>query len=272
MKHTQLMAFAGSLLLFFACSDNRYKLTVLNSGSFPDQQITMDGPVGQRVLTELAEDSVETIPPALAESQNRLDELVLLGEQLRHHPTDSLWMVLASQWEDFRINHSGIRDWPVAGEDSLAVSADAARKWFELTGKLLKFSGEIRFADALEKQMYEPKAPVLSEHLLKQVFYTHRDDQIYIQLIGSSSLNHQHTTGGTIKLIQDTGYPEGNEMVLKCACGDVRFLDVFIRIPSWAVNPAVTYGNVKYVARPGEYCQISRKWKNGDEIRVVLKN
>jgi hypothetical protein len=274
MKFTQLMAIAGSILILFACKDNRYELTVINSGSFPDQQITLDGPIRQRLLAESPEDSPEILRLAFAESQNKLDELVSLGENLRHHPSDSLWMVLTSRWEDFRINYSGIHEWPVAREDSLPVAggADATRKWFELTGKLLKFSGEIRFADALEKLVYEQNAPVLSEKLLKPVFYTHRDDQIFINLIGSSSLTHLHTTGGTVKLIQLTDYPVGNEMVLKCECGDVRFLDVFVRIPSWAVNPTVSYGNVKYVARPGEYCEISRKWKNGDEIRVVLKN
>jgi DUF1680 family protein len=49
-------------------------------------------------------------------------------------------------------------------------------------------------------------------------------------------------------------------------------MDVFIRIPSWAVNPTVTHGNVKYVAHPGEYCEVYRKWNNGDQIKVELKN
>ena len=136
----------------------------------------------------------------------------------------------------------------------------------------MKFSGEIRFADVLEKLLYESKSPVLSEKLLKSVIYTRIYDQVFVNIIGSSSISYQHTTGGTVKLIQQTDYPEGNEMILKCECSDLRFMDVFIRIPSWAVHPSVTHGNVKYVANPGEYCEISRKWENGDEIKVVLKN
>jgi DUF1680 family protein len=61
-------------------------------------------------------------------------------------------------------------------------------------------------------------------------------------------------------------------MTLKCESNDVRYLDVFIRIPEWAINPTVSYGNVKYVAHSGEYCQVSRKWHDGDEFRIVLKN
>jgi DUF1680 family protein len=61
-------------------------------------------------------------------------------------------------------------------------------------------------------------------------------------------------------------------MTLTCETNDARYLDVYIRIPEWAVNPTVAHGNVKYVAHPGEYCQISRKWKDKDEFFIILKN
>ena len=83
---------------------------------------------------------------------------------------------------------------------------------------------------------------------------------------------HHHTTGGTVKLTQRTDFPRSNIVTLTCETNDARYLDVFIRIPEWAVNPTVAHGNVKYVAHPGEYCQISRKWKDKDEFYIILKN
>jgi DUF1680 family protein len=124
----------------------------------------------------------------------------------------------------------------------------------------------------MEKVLYDAEVPLLSADLLKSIIYTHIDDQIFVNIFGSSSLIHHHTTGGVIKLIQETSYPASNDITLKCETNDARFLNVFIRIPSWAVNPTVTHGNVKYVPHPGEYCQISRMWKDGDEIRILLKN
>ena len=144
-------------------------------------------------------------------------------------------------------------------------------RWAELNANLLKFSGEAKFAKVLENILYTQNQPVLSEKLLKSVIYTHIFDQIFIHIPTTSSVSFQHTTGGNVKLIQQYD-PSKKEMMLKCECGDTRFLDLFIRIPSDAVKPTVTHGNVKYVAIPGEYCEISRKWKNGDEIRVSLKN
>jgi len=147
-----------------------------------------------------------------------------------------------------------------------------AGKWAELNIMLLKLSGEVRFGDVIENLLYKEEMPVLTEKQLKSIIYTHIDDQIFINVLGGSSFDYQHTTGGNVRLTQTTRYPLGSEIILSCEVGDVRYMDVFIRIPEWAVNPTVTHGNVKYVARPGEYCEIYRKWRNGDEFSIKLKN
>jgi hypothetical protein len=267
MKLTTLIIFA---VLLFSCGNVKTKLAVINSGSFPEMQITLDIGVLQRLLPDsLWTDEVNQDQESSILSQ-KADELISLVKNVRETKSDSLWKTLNAKWEDFRINYVGADGLPRVQAGSQSESA--ARKWAELNVRLIKLTGEVRFGDALEKMLYESKVPVITEKLLKSVIYTRIDDQIFINVIGSSSLNHYHTTGGTIKLIQKTDYPASNEMTLKCESDDVRYLDVFIRIPTWAVNPTVTHGNVKYVAHPGEYCQISRKWYSGDEIQVRFKN
>lgn len=261
MKQIRNLGFTGIILILFSCGSNPNRLNIVDSKSLSEKQITLDGQIGKYLLTDsLRIESKKNIQES-GEINAKLDEMLVLLGQVRQTESDLSWKSLTSKWESFRKNTSGI-------EGNTAVIG----KWAELNARLLKFSGEIRFADILEKLLYESKKPVLSEKLLKSVIYTRIYDQVFVNIIGSSSISYQHTTGGIVKLIQQTDYPDGNEMILKSECGDLRFMDVFIRIPSWAVHPLVTHGNVKYVANPGEYCEISRKWENGDEIRVVLKN
>jgi hypothetical protein len=260
MKLARLIVISGILLFFIACAKQEYVLTIVNSKSFAEKQVTIDGSLSQRIGT----DSIIPIQEPSFLSR-KLDEMISKTEVLNETIADSSWASLLRNWEELNANEARFI------QDTSANSLVLLQRLASLNSNLLKFSGEVRFGDAFEKILYE-KREVLPERLIKSVIYTHVYDQIFINLFGSSSLTHYHTTGGTIKLIQETNFPERNEMTLTCETNDVRYLDVFIRIPEWAVNPTVNHGNVKYVARPGEYCQISRKWKDGDEFKIVLKN
>jgi hypothetical protein len=224
--------------------------------SFHEKQIVVDKRLAERLFVDSA---VQTQASDIRST--KLIQLIQEAETLRESQNPGQWQAFLTRWEDFRNN--------TISADSTATDWQA---WAQLNIGLLKLSGEVRFADAVEALFYGSSTPVLTGSQLKSVIYTHVDDQIFINLLGSSSLTHAHTTGGTVKLIQETSYPATNTILLKCESTDKRYLDVFIRIPSTAVNPTVTHGNVKYVARPGEYCQISRKWNTGDEILVSLKN
>lgn len=264
MKLLRIFAIIGNLLFLFSCGSPRNGMNVINSVSFPGKNITLDNSVTQRLLT----DSVANISGQNPLSA-KLDEMISLAERLRENQSDSLWNALSASWYDF-----GKADLSILSTDSMANSemSTIAGRWAELNIQLLKLSGEVRFGDAIEDLLYKFPRLVLTESQLKSIIYTHIDDQIFINVIGSSSFDYQHTTGGNVRLIEQTDYPLGNEMILTCEVADVRYMDVFIRIPWWAVNPTVTHGNVKYVAHPGEYCEIYRKWNNGDEIQVRLKN
>lgn len=270
MKLIRLIAIFGIALFSVACGSQKDSFNGVNSESFPETQVTLGGEISRY----LSGDSAATVQHQNG-SMKILDDLILQAQNIRETKSGSSWIAFLSDWENLRKNQFGANGMPVTPNADSLNNSEAiaiAQKWAELNIKLLKFSGEVRFGDVLEKSLYEMPIPALTDRLLKTVIYTHIEDQIFINLIGSSSVNHYHTTGGTIKLIQETDFPEKNEMTLKCECADTRYLEVFIRIPEWAVNPAVTHGNVKYVAHPGEYCQISRKWKDGDEFKIILKN
>jgi len=259
MKIYHLVAVVGIILLFITCSGEKVSFPLVNSISFPEEQIVLESLVAQKIRTDSA--GIQIHSGILS---GKTDEMFSLFNDFQKTPSDSLWNILMLNWDNFSLKIKDVND------GSLPLSS--LQKWAELNVQLLKISGEVKFADVLDRLFYQDSAPVITEKLLKSFIYTHVEDQIFINFIGSSSLLHHHTTGGNIKLIQETAYPASDEMILKCESDDTRFLDVFIRIPSWAVNPTVNLGNVKYVAHPGEYCEISRKWNNGDKIVVRLKN
>jgi len=256
MKHFFLLVLFASSVFFNSCTDH---FSPTNSVSYPETAVSIDPSVQAYIKSEKTlPDTVENLVVA------NLDEIFALAEKLKTEPSEEIWSSVQEKWRQIGKQASA--------ESGGAVSSEFREAWIKLNTSLLKLSQEVQFADELEKMLYKSGTALFSEEQIKSVFYTHVDDQIFVNLLGSSSVNHHHTTGGNVKLIQQTNYPESNEMELKVECGDTRFLDVFIRIPSWAQNPTVQLGNVKYVAHPGEYCEISRKWKNGDQIDVRLKN
>lgn len=272
MKFTHALLWLSLIIVFANCKKDPGNLSVTGSTSFHPQQVELHF----RVPSPAIPDSVLNIDTLqqLGAIDGELNELYVLKERVMQSPDDQLWRELKQKWNDFRGKYMDDYSLPIAEGQSFKsqLSAETAHRWALLNIDLLKFSGEVPFGDALEILLYGNSKFRLSDSLLKSVIYTHVYDDIYINILGSSTMEYQHTTGGAVKIIQETNYPRGMDMILKIETGDVRMLNLFIRIPSWAVNPKIQFGNVKYVAHPGEYSELSKKWKRGDEITVSFKN
>jgi len=268
MKLTLWTIFTGILLIIYACNSNLSQLNVVDSKSFSKEQISLAGQTGNYTESDLSLSSAELSNNEEKDFLVLMDELQTQFEAIRKLPSDESWLKLKSTWNDLNSRFDNF-DTKTHTDSS---ANQIIQKWAEINIELLKFSEEVKFGDVLEKLLAQKEVTSGRENLIKSILYTHVDDQIYINLLLSSTLIHQHTTGGTVKLIMDSSLPAGNQIILKCETDDVRYLDVFFRIPEWAVNPTVSHGNVKYVAHPGEYCQISRKWKSGDEFIIELRN
>lgn len=272
MKITRLLIMLCVMLSFSCCKKDPDSLSVINSSSLHEKQVELHF----QVPYALEQDSILNDDDLKQQSfiVEKLDELISLKERVMELPDNKLWKDMKQQWNDFSNHYTGdnIIFSDKQQPTNSKLSFENAVKWAQLNVDLLKFSGEVQFGDALEVLLYGNSGFTFPDSILKSVIYTHVFDDIYINIIGSSSMEYQHTTGGAVKLIQDTNYPKGSEMVLKIETNDVRLLNIFIRIPSWAQNPKVSYGNIKYVANPGQYTELSKKWSKGDEITVSLKN
>lgn len=269
MKFTQLLASVAMVIIFSSCLNDPNTLNPVQSVSLHEQQVELHFESSPPPV----QDSLQGLTKEQRSVIQELDDMLSMKDRILQTRTDSLWPVLTRKWTEFSLKHIGTHRTPYAQDEALSTTffPEAARKWAQLNVDLVKLSGEVRFGDALEVLLYGTPQGVFPGNLLKSVIYTHVYDDIYINVIGASSMEYAHTTGGLVKIIQQTNYPQSDEMTLAVETNDVRYMDVFIRIPSWAVNPSVTHGMVKYVANPGEYCQISKKWRTGDAIKVLLR-
>ncbi len=115
-----------------------------------------------------------------------------------------------------------------------------------------------------------PVPEVVTGKMVKSFCYTRLYDRIYVNLFGSSEVEYEHTTGGRVRILQDTGYPFDGRIVLKVELQESRYLDLFIRIPQWSKQNSVEVKGVRYNTVAGAYTEVARKWKDGDQAEVVL--
>lgn len=259
MRQIPIYIWIIAVALFNSCTNPNAGFDVINSQSFPEANVGLGKSLNSKILQPSG--TSDSINSAVSEKLSLLNSQI---ELFKKTPDDKQWSAVLQAWGEIGRSELSNR--------AAGISPEFAGKWADVNIQLLKITEDVRFGDELEKLLDQTQVPVLTENQIKSIVYTHVDDQIFVNLLGSSSVVHHHTTGGTVTLIQQTSFPESNEIILKAECGDVRFLSVCVRIPSWAKNPTVQHGNVKYVARPGEYCEISRKWNNGDQIDIRLKN
>ena len=144
--------------------------------------------------------------------------------------------------------------------------------WIEATGFLLEITGKPVYAEALQKLLADENMGLsasefeLAEQQLVPFIFTKNVDHIFVNLFVNSSVEYVHSLDGKVKITQESKGSDG--FVLKFNMDEKRYIEVNILIPAWATNAAVTEKNVKYVATPGEYCLIARKWKEGDFVEV----
>lgn len=148
------------------------------------------------------------------------------------------------------------------------------REWIEVTGFLFEITGKPVYAESLQKlpknknlSISGSDSYVAGEKLMPFIF-TKNVDHIFVNLFVDSSVEYIHSLGGKVKITQET--EDNQNVVLKFETEEKRYIEINILIPTWAKNATVTEKNVKYVATPGEYCFIARKWKTGDFVEVTL--
>lgn len=238
-------------LYLFSCSEKN-QFPEKKSEKLPLFAITVEQPIFKNVLP--ADDSLakQSLSVELQQLKSFISKYEKRDSDFSVETMESIWLSKKN-----KIDFTGL-------ESVLA--------WIETTGFLLEITGKPVYAEALQKLGYEEKinlsAPEtkLAEEKLAPYIFTKNVDHIFVNLFVNSSVEYDHSLGGKIKITQElTG---SNSLLLKFSTSEKRYIEVNILIPKWATNATVTEKNVKYVATPGEYCLIARKWKEGDFVEV----
>ncbi len=247
------------LLATVSCSLKTARDPINKAEVVSADQISLGGVVAELMQNEPASGSDASAASLFDDQIHALGEQL---EQLKFKRKKLQGTTLSEEWEELNQKIS------LRFEDLPNADLQA---WVNLNDSLLKYTEEVRFADALERVVYNSAGNMpLSEEQVKSFFYTQLYDRIFFNVYGSSSLQYEHTTGGVVRLVQATNYPYDGKITLKVELQDTRYLNFYFRIPEWARQASVICKGVKYKAVPGEFTEIAKKWKNGDEVEILI--
>jgi hypothetical protein len=175
--------------------------------------------------------------------------------------------------------------------------------------RLLMMTGEARYADLLERTLYNavnagmslggsqycyrnplastgerlrnpwydttccpPNLERLFESLPGYAYATSRDG-IYVNLYQTSEFNWHLEDGSGIKLNQITDYPWNGSIHLSVQPAKPTDFTLYLRWPEWAASMKVAVNGAAWdiaASRPSSYVPVSRQWQPGDTISIEL--
>lgn len=143
-------------------------------------------------------------------------------------------------------------------------------KWFDITAFLYQLSGDAVYAEELNNIVLQGvgESPDENRKIVSPYIFTKNFDNLFVNIFTPANINYEHTTKGNVDVTMETNFPESGNVNLTFGMTKRRYIEVSIRIPSWAEGTTVTVKKVKYVAPAGIYCKIAKKWKEGDLIEV----
>jgi DUF1680 family protein len=126
-----------------------------------------------------------------------------------------------------------------------------------------------------DKLYYQKKWPCCSGTLVQGVadyvlgLYFHDDDALMVNMYAPSEVTWDRP-GGRVEVVQETGYPAKDVVRLTVRkAGNGRFA-MKLRIPAWAKGASVAVNGRKQAATAGQLATLSRTWKAGDTVELVL--
>jgi len=189
---------------------------------------------------------------------------------------------------------------PVTGN---VVETCATMSWLQVTQYLLELTGEVKYAEAMERLLWNHvfaaqaidgdtfryhTAPngqkpegfyhgvdccTGSGHrmisLLPTFLYGKDGEGVFVNQYAGSTADVKLADGRTMRLRQETSFPEESSVriVIESAPGGSSLIR--LRIPSWCANPSVQVNGVASEGlKPGGYLALKREWRAGDIVRM----
>ncbi len=250
------IVFSGLLFILFSCShSNQFPQKI--SEKMATENIVLNHsflPVGYAAFNDsIAKSDFGKELEKLFQEKNKFDEPDSTFNQI---DLENSWKNLQNQRRNFNFEN--------------------VKQWIGITGFLLEITGNTAYAEELEETIYQ-SASLFTESEFREIeknvtpwIFTKDVDHIYVNLFANATIKYKHSMKGAVEITQETNYPESGKILLKFKMEEKRYIELFIRIPEWAEGATVTEWKVKYVAIPGSYSQILRKWSDGDFVEIKL--
>jgi DUF1680 family protein len=102
--------------------------------------------------------------------------------------------------------------------------------------------------------------------------YSVSNKGLWFNLYGGNKLSTRLKDGSPIKLTQTTDYPWNGKISIRFDETPGKEFSVFLRIPGWCKNAGLVVNGKPAGIRlnSGQYAEIARKWKAGDQIELQL--
>jgi len=100
--------------------------------------------------------------------------------------------------------------------------------------------------------------------------YAHRESTLWVNLFIPSTLDWKEQG---VQIRQETTFPDADTIKLSISTKRTQAFDLKVRVPYWATKGAMVWVNGKQEtveAKPESYLTLSRKWKDGDTVKVQL--
>jgi DUF1680 family protein len=244
---------------------------------------------------------------AMYASSGATDYYLETSDPLYHKTLDTLWADLTNRKMYITGGVGSRSDGEAFGDPYELPNSQAYTESCAAIGnmmwnfRMLAASGESRFADVMERALYNGinsgmsldgtlycyRNPLASdgekirnewydttccppnlERILASLpgyFYSTGKDGLYVNFYHDSELNWQG-----LKVTQKTNYPWSGDVEFTVTPESAREFTMFLRIPAWSHNSNVELNGGKIPAQPGQYLALRRTWKPGDQFTLRL--
>ncbi len=183
------------------------------------------------------------------------------------------------------------------------VETCATMSWLQVTQYLLELTGDVKYADAMEKLLWNhvfasqtidgdsyryhtppngvkplgyfhgPDCCTSSGHrmvsLLPTFLYGKDDKGVFVNQYGASTAEVKLSGNRTVRLRQDTAFPEETNVTITVEAAPENPLAIRLRMPGWCAKPEILLnGKPQENLKPGSYFAIERAWKSGDTLAL----
>jgi len=185
------------------------------------------------------------------------------------------------------------------------VETCATMSWMQLTQQLLLITGNPKYADAIERLLFNhvfasqafdgdcyryhtpPNGfkPIDYFHgpdcctssgtrivsMLPLFIYAVANNSIYINQYLASETEITLPNGKVVNLSIKTAYPQSDTITILPKLDHPASFSLNLRMPEWCSNPEVSVNGIKIsTIKPGSYTTITRSWKPNDVVKLIL--